>query len=175
MNLSHFTQAARLILPTPWSSSTRPPWGVKIPSASAYLCDVGHEVVGDTLGVLADGAGLVRADGVEVAQKDNVPLLVGDVQVAQDLLNEELGAAVRVGARQRVVLVKRKVLQMCGRKTCGQCEAFVFLRALGRASNLVAIKTSKTQGSVRVCSARACRIVPSIPEGDHRQWRRKRR
>ena len=62
--------------------------------SNRHLLDVRHEVVGDALGALADGARLVRANRVEVAQEDDVPFLVGVVQVTEDLLDKELGATV---------------------------------------------------------------------------------
>ena len=40
--------------------------------AHGHLGDVGHQVVGDAVGVLADQAGLMGADGVEVAQHRHV-------------------------------------------------------------------------------------------------------
>ena len=65
--------------------------------ADGGLRDVGHEVVGDALGVLAHEARGVRADGVEVAQQHDVPLRVGGVEVGEDLLDHPLGPAVGVG------------------------------------------------------------------------------
>ena len=47
--------------------------------------NVGQQVVGDALGILADQAALVRADGVEIAQQHNVPFVVAHVQVGQHL------------------------------------------------------------------------------------------
>ena len=41
-----------------------------------HLGDIGHQVVGDAIGVLAHGAALVGPDGIEVAQQDHVPLVV---------------------------------------------------------------------------------------------------
>ena len=65
--------------------------------ADGDLGDVGHEVVGDVVGVLADEAALVGADGVEVAQQRDVQARVGLAVVHQDALDEELGGAVGVG------------------------------------------------------------------------------
>ncbi len=67
--------------------------------ADGGLRDVGYEVVGDALGVLAHEARGVRADGVEVAEKHDVPLGVGGVEVGEDLLDHPLGPAVGVGRR----------------------------------------------------------------------------
>ena len=50
------------------------------------LCDVGHEVVGDTIGVLTDGTALVCTDGVEVTEQHDVPLVVGLLDIHQYLL-----------------------------------------------------------------------------------------
>ena len=56
---------------------------MKLRTRRTYLLDVGHEVVGDAVGVLADAAAGVRAHGVEVAQRHHVPGLgaVGLFQV----------------------------------------------------------------------------------------------
>ena len=62
------------------------------------LCDVRHEVVGDTIGVLADSTALVSTDGVEVAEQYDVPLIVGLLYVHEYLLEHRLGLSVGVGA-----------------------------------------------------------------------------
>ena len=69
-------------------------------STLAYgcLCDVGHQVVGDTVGILADGTALVSTDGVEVAEQNDVPFVVGLLYVHQNLLKHRLGLSVGVGA-----------------------------------------------------------------------------
>ena len=62
--------------------------------------DLGHvrgEVRRNTLRVFAQQAGLVRADRVEVAQQHDGPGRIGHMHVAQNLLLEQLGGAVRVG------------------------------------------------------------------------------
>ena len=65
--------------------------------AHGDLGDVGHQVVGDAVGVLADEAGLVGTDGVEVAQQGHVQAGVGLADIGQDALGEGLGGAVGVG------------------------------------------------------------------------------
>ena len=65
--------------------------------AHSHLGDVGHEVVGDAVGVLADEAGLVGADGVEVAQQSHVQGGVSLADIGEDALGESLGGAVGVG------------------------------------------------------------------------------
>mmetsp|Transcript_8724 Transcript_8724/g.28822 ORF Transcript_8724/g.28822 Transcript_8724/m.28822 type:complete len:270 (+) Transcript_8724:809-1618(+) len=60
------------------------------PLADGDLLQEGHQVVRDALRVLADAAGRVGADGVEVAKQGDVELRVGGGDVAQDLLDEEL-------------------------------------------------------------------------------------
>mmetsp|Transcript_18949 Transcript_18949/g.56197 ORF Transcript_18949/g.56197 Transcript_18949/m.56197 type:complete len:275 (-) Transcript_18949:557-1381(-) len=60
------------------------------PLADGDLLQEGHQVVRDALRVLADAAGRVCADGVEVAKQGDVELRVGGGDVAQDLLDEEL-------------------------------------------------------------------------------------
>ena len=66
--------------------------------AHGNLRHVGQQVVRDALRVLADKAALVRADGVEVAQQHDVPLVVADVQVGEHLLKHALRPAVGVRA-----------------------------------------------------------------------------
>lgn len=70
--------------------------GEMLPATDGDLSDVGHEIVGDTSGILADLTGSVGAARVKVAEDEDVPLGIGLVQIAQKLLDEELGASVRV-------------------------------------------------------------------------------
>ncbi len=63
-----------------------------------------HEVVGNAVGVFANGARLVRTDGVEIAQQSDAPRLVRKGEVPQDLFDEELRLAVGVGSAERKVL-----------------------------------------------------------------------
>ena len=65
--------------------------------AHGDLGDIGHQVVGDALGVLADQARRMSADGVEVTEQHDVPLGVGGVDVHEDLLNHPLGPTIGVG------------------------------------------------------------------------------
>ena len=65
--------------------------------AHSHLGDVGHEVVGDAVRVLADEAGLVGADGVEVAQQSHVQGGVRLADIGEDALGHGLGGAVGVG------------------------------------------------------------------------------
>ena len=44
--------------------------------AHSHLGDIGHQIIGDTVGVLSDGTALVSADGVEITQKYNVPFRI---------------------------------------------------------------------------------------------------
>ena len=65
--------------------------------AHGNLGDIGHQVVGNAVGILADGAALVGADGVEVAKEHHIPLGVGLLNVGEHLLEHGLGLAVGVG------------------------------------------------------------------------------
>ena len=69
-----------------------------IPAADGHLGDVGHQVIGDTSGILANYAGSVGADGVEVAQQFDAPFRIGMSHTTEDLLGHILGPAVGVGA-----------------------------------------------------------------------------
>ena len=64
--------------------------------AYGYLGDVGHQVIGDTVGILAYQAALVCADGVEIAEEYDVPLLVGTLEVHQDFFQHALGLSVGI-------------------------------------------------------------------------------
>jgi hypothetical protein len=55
---------------------------------------IGQQVVRDAGRVLADRAGPVGADRVEVAQQRDPPARLGRGDVAQDLLDHHLGPAV---------------------------------------------------------------------------------
>ena len=61
------------------------------------LGDVRHQVVGDTLGILADQARRMGADGIEITEQHDVPLGVGGVDVHKDLLDHPLGPTIGVG------------------------------------------------------------------------------
>ena len=65
--------------------------------AHGNLGDIGHQVVGDALGVLADQARRMSADGVEVTEQHDVPLGVGGMDVHKDLLDHPLGPTIGVG------------------------------------------------------------------------------
>ena len=69
-----------------------------LPAADGYLGDIGHQIVGDTSGVLADQAGLMGADGIEVPQQDHAPFGVCVRDAGEDLLGHVLGPAIGVGA-----------------------------------------------------------------------------
>ena len=75
-----------------------------VAAADGDLGDVGGEVIGYALRILADAAALVRAHGVEVAQQYHGPVGVGGGHVHQNLLVHELGPAVGAGAPARELL-----------------------------------------------------------------------
>ena len=54
----------------------------------------------------------MRPDGVEVPQQDDAPLGLRDVEVAEHVLDDQLGAAVGADRLQRVGLVQRHVLRV---------------------------------------------------------------
>mmetsp|Transcript_26001 Transcript_26001/g.65335 ORF Transcript_26001/g.65335 Transcript_26001/m.65335 type:complete len:243 (-) Transcript_26001:47-775(-) len=72
--------------------------------ADGHLQNVRCEVIGDALGVFADQAAFVRADGVEVAQENDVPAFLAHAHIPHDVLCDQLGAAVRVCGGQGKVL-----------------------------------------------------------------------
>jgi NRPS condensation-like uncharacterized protein len=58
------------------------------------LRNIGHEVVGDSLGVLTDKSAFVSTDGVEITEKGNAPTVVGCIKVTQNFFDKELGATI---------------------------------------------------------------------------------
>ena len=62
------------------------------------LRNVGHQIVRDSVGVLAYAAARMRTDGVKVAQQHHVPFGVGLLHVAQDFFEHGLCFAVGIGA-----------------------------------------------------------------------------
>ena len=66
--------------------------------ADCYLCDIRHQVIGDTVGILANGTALVSSDRVEVTKQDHIPFGICLLDIRQDLLQHRFRPAVRVGA-----------------------------------------------------------------------------
>lgn len=52
--------------------------------AMTYLLHIGHEVVGDTHGVLPQLTARVRPHGVEVTQQQDAPGGIGDAQIPEN-------------------------------------------------------------------------------------------
>ena len=65
--------------------------------SNRYLGQVGHEIVGNTVGIFAYQPAWMRTYRVEVSQKHHVPLRIGFMNIGQDLLQHTLGPAVGVG------------------------------------------------------------------------------
>ncbi len=63
-----------------------------------HLCDVGHQVVGNPVGILPYSAAPVSADGIKVPKQDHVPLLVRLLNIGKNLLQHGFGPSIRVGA-----------------------------------------------------------------------------
>ena len=70
-------------------------------TANCDLRDIRQEVVRDSCGIFADEPRLVRADRVEVAEKNHVPLGICLLDVLEHLLHHELRPAVGVCAAGR--------------------------------------------------------------------------
>ena len=67
--------------------------------ADGDLGDVGHQVVGDAVGILTDATAHVGTDGVEVTEQNHGPFGVGHAQIGQNALDHMLGATVGIGDR----------------------------------------------------------------------------
>ena len=118
--------------------------------ADCNLCDIRKQVIGDALRVFADQTAFVGADGVEVAKKNDVPFVVANVKVGQDLLKHALG------------LIRTGWLQLCfghssvmgtnsgSPYTVAELENTMFLHAM------LASDIAQHQG--------ACDVVPVILE-----------
>ena len=65
--------------------------------AHRHLGDIGHQVVGDAVGVLADQAALMGADGIEIPQQGHIQRGVCCAVIGENALLEELGGAVGIG------------------------------------------------------------------------------
>ena len=96
------------------------------------FCDTGdirHEVVGDTVGIIADKPARMGADGIEVAQKYNGKAFVAHAQILKYAFYKQLCSAVGICCGKREILAYRDtggfaVNRCAGRKD--QLEAFAF-------------------------------------------------
>ena len=68
-------------------------------AAHGHLANVWHEVVGAPLGILADQTAFMGADRVEISQKGDPPIRIGDINVLKNLFDHELGVAIRISWR----------------------------------------------------------------------------
>ena len=65
--------------------------------AHSHLLDVGEEVVGYAVGILAYKAAAVSADRIEISKQSDAPFPVGNCHIPEYLLDHHLGIAVGVG------------------------------------------------------------------------------
>ena len=65
--------------------------------ADGNLSYIRHKVCGYSVGVFAYSAALVGANGVEITQQANAPLVVGGIGVFKNPFNIKLCGAVRIG------------------------------------------------------------------------------
>ena len=80
--------------------------------AHSHLGDVGDQVIGNAVRVLADAAARVRPGGVEIAEQRDLPAGLGPVDVAQHVLDEQLGATVGVHGEKWEILQHRHRLRV---------------------------------------------------------------
>ena len=69
-----------------------------------HLGDIGHQIIGNAVGVLADFPGGMGADGVEVTQERHVQIGVCRAAVGENPFQHQLGVAVGIGGRTGGVL-----------------------------------------------------------------------
>ena len=65
--------------------------------ACCHLANVGQQIVRNAVGLLADAAAGVRANGVEIAQQNHAPFGVGCVEVGHHTFHHLLGCAIGIG------------------------------------------------------------------------------
>ena len=65
--------------------------------AHCHLGDIGHQIVGNAVGILSDEPAGMRPDGVEVPESHHAPLRIRRYQIPQELLDHDLGIAVGIG------------------------------------------------------------------------------
>ena len=75
--------------------------------ADCHLCNIGHQIVWNTVRILTDQSAFMCADRIEITQESNAPLVVGCVYIPQDLFNHQFGASVGIGGGQRKSFVDR--------------------------------------------------------------------
>ena len=122
------------------------------------LADVGHQIVGNAVGGLAQQAALVGAHGVEVAQQHRGEVRVGRGVVRQDALDHNLGPAVGVRAdADTLVLRQRQALRRTvdrGRGAEDEIPDAVSLHGL-----------QQRQGAVQVVAVVAQRLAHRLAHG----------
>jgi len=97
--------------------------------------DIGHQVVWNTLRILTDPAGLVRANRIEISQADCGKVRICICIVSQNNFNHSFCRAVRVGNISRVDLIVFLGLRVVGSVDgCARAEddvvAVVFMHDL---------------------------------------------
>src|SRR5690625_438099 len=98
-----------------------------------YLCDVGHQVIGDVIRVFADAPALVSSHGIEIAQESYIPLLTGGMKVTQNFLNKQFCSTIRISSLKREILLYRHRVGIaidCGGRAENQIENPMFLHHL---------------------------------------------
>jgi len=78
--------------------------------AHSDLRDIGHQVVGNAVGVFADESALVRPDWIKISQESNVERIVGFVYVFKNTFYIQLGCSVRIGGGKREIFRDRNAL-----------------------------------------------------------------
>ena len=70
------------------------------------LHNVGHKIIGNAVRLFADKPAFVSADWIKIAQKRYLPFVVGNVKVAQYLLDHELCPAVGICCGKGIILAE---------------------------------------------------------------------
>ncbi len=78
--------------------------GKFIEFAYRHLCDVGHKIVGDIVGILANASAFMRTYRIKITEQGDVPVLSGGIYIAQNFLNKQLGPSIGIGGGNREIL-----------------------------------------------------------------------
>ena len=67
------------------------------PFADCNLRHIGHQIVGNAVGILADQAALVRTDRIKIPQKNHIPRRICFLHIRHDLFQHGFCPSVRIG------------------------------------------------------------------------------
>ena len=72
--------------------------------ANGNLRNIGHQIIGNPVGIFPDPAGWMRSNRVEVSQQGHTPTRIRGDEIRQHLLDHQFGPSIRIGRTHRKVL-----------------------------------------------------------------------